>query len=203
MTSEGYGGKKFTCDVVSLNENKVGEKDCSIGMVIKAARNHNNISLSQVTNSLKISTNFLIAIEADDYSNLPSPVIARGFIKSYAKFLGVEGLVNHNLPSLFSENTLISNQALIDSNSSFLKKPLAKKTLIFIFLSFFLILILKTKAFLKLDPLAEKESATPFKIYNSLVISSAPLFINNENKQISFSDSKFSLKKTEDFNFNK
>ena len=60
------------------------------GAVLAAARVARNMTVEDVSRMLKLSVAKVTAIEADDYSSLPSPVFARGFVRSYARLLRVD-----------------------------------------------------------------------------------------------------------------
>lgn len=61
----------------------------TVGQILQAARNSQKIDLKDVARITKIRSNFLAAIEADDYAQLPSGTVAKGFIRNYAEFLGL------------------------------------------------------------------------------------------------------------------
>lgn len=62
----------------------------SIGPILKNRRQSLNMSLKDIEKITKIRVRYLQAIENDDYSILPAPVYARGFIRVYARTLGVD-----------------------------------------------------------------------------------------------------------------
>lgn len=62
-----------------------------IGNTLKQLRLQKGLTLEQVEQSIKIRLRYLEAIEEGDMSVLPGMVYARGFIKSYAEFLGING----------------------------------------------------------------------------------------------------------------
>lgn len=62
----------------------------SPGNLLKTARLSRNIHLSQVSKVTRIRVGYLVAIENNDLEKLPSPVHTRGFIRSYAEFLGLD-----------------------------------------------------------------------------------------------------------------
>ncbi|TSC61071.1 MAG: transcription regulation protein, partial [Parcubacteria group bacterium Gr01-1014_107] len=57
---------------------------------LKEARVSKGYTLEQVEKATKIRSKFLTAIESDDYARLPSPLYAKGFVKNYGDFLGLE-----------------------------------------------------------------------------------------------------------------
>jgi len=62
-----------------------------IGSQLRAAREAQGLTLEQVFKATRIKTSFLEAIEANQFQGLPGPVQARGFVRSYANFLGLDG----------------------------------------------------------------------------------------------------------------
>lgn len=61
-----------------------------LGAALKQERERQGLSLEVVMESTKISRSNIVAIENGDRSALPHPVYAKGFIKSYARFLGLD-----------------------------------------------------------------------------------------------------------------
>ncbi len=64
----------------------------TVGSILKEARITKGYTLKQVEKATKIRSKFLEAIEADDYTTLPSPAYAKGFVKNYSDYLGLESL---------------------------------------------------------------------------------------------------------------
>jgi cytoskeleton protein RodZ len=62
-----------------------------IGEILQAKRKEKGLSLEEIEQATKIRMRYLAAIEAGDLSALPGMVYARGFIKSYADYLGLDG----------------------------------------------------------------------------------------------------------------
>lgn len=59
------------------------------GQILQAARIAKRFEYEDVARITKIRPNFLAAIESDDYAQLPSGTVARGFIRNYCEFLGL------------------------------------------------------------------------------------------------------------------
>src|SRR3990172_5469091 len=57
------------------------------GSILKEAREAKNLTIAQVVKATRIRAIYVHAMEADDYSMLPSPVQLRGFLRLYAEFL--------------------------------------------------------------------------------------------------------------------
>ncbi len=62
----------------------------TVGQIFKEEREAKYYSLEDVEKSIKIRKEILIALETDDYQKLPPPTFVQGFIKNYAKFLGLD-----------------------------------------------------------------------------------------------------------------
>lgn len=60
------------------------------GSILKESRLSKNISLADVEQSTKIRLKFLQAIEEDDFTKLPSLGYAKGFVKNYSEYLGLD-----------------------------------------------------------------------------------------------------------------
>lgn len=68
----------------------------SFGEELRREREIRGISLKEISDSTKISKRFLEAIERNDHRTLPAPVFTRGFVREYARYLGLnaEEMVN-------------------------------------------------------------------------------------------------------------
>ena len=62
-----------------------------LGSQLRAAREAQSLTLEQVFKATRIKPSFLEAIEANQFHVLPGPVQARGFVRSYANYLGLDG----------------------------------------------------------------------------------------------------------------
>jgi len=61
----------------------------SVGHQLAEAREAHGLSVADVAKSLKISLHQVVALETDDWSNLPTTII-RGFVRNYARVLGLD-----------------------------------------------------------------------------------------------------------------
>lgn len=61
----------------------------TLGEKLREAREARGYSLREVADQTRISVRHLEAIEADDYKPLPGGVFNKGFIKAFARFVGV------------------------------------------------------------------------------------------------------------------
>lgn len=62
----------------------------SIGEYLRAAREERKIPIAQVSRDTRVSERYLVAIEAGELSSLPAVAYARGFIRIYAEYLGLD-----------------------------------------------------------------------------------------------------------------
>lgn len=61
----------------------------TVGALLKEARERKGLTTAKVEYATKIRERFIIAIESDEFSILPSPSYAKGFVRNYAEFLGL------------------------------------------------------------------------------------------------------------------
>ncbi len=62
----------------------------SFGENLKREREMRGVTLQEMSAATKISTRFLQALEADEFSKLPAGIFTRGFIRAYAQYLGLD-----------------------------------------------------------------------------------------------------------------
>lgn len=62
----------------------------TVGELLQKSREKKGFSLSDISKLTKIRVSYLGAIEASRYDLLPAPVFTKGFIKSYARLLGLD-----------------------------------------------------------------------------------------------------------------
>lgn len=62
----------------------------TLGEKLREAREERGISLNEVAEQTRISPHYLDLIEQDDYRTLPGGIFNKGFIKSFAKYVGVD-----------------------------------------------------------------------------------------------------------------
>ncbi|MEZ4518643.1 MAG: DUF4115 domain-containing protein [Chloroflexota bacterium] len=61
-----------------------------IGQILREARENKGLSLDEVQATIRINTRYLEALETGDYDALPTPVHVRGFLRNYARYLGLD-----------------------------------------------------------------------------------------------------------------
>jgi cytoskeleton protein RodZ len=62
----------------------------TLGEKLRQAREERGISISEVAEQTRISPHYLASIENDDYRTLPGGIFNKGFVKSYAKYVGLD-----------------------------------------------------------------------------------------------------------------
>jgi hypothetical protein len=65
--------------------------DDSVGNKLREARTRRKLSLADVEEATKIRGRYLQAIENDEWDQLPGDTYARAFIRTYGRFLGLDG----------------------------------------------------------------------------------------------------------------
>src|ERR1043166_3041181 len=62
----------------------------TLGQKLKQAREEQGIPVSEVAEQTRIAPLYIESIDNDDYRSLPGGIFNRGFVKSYAKYVGVD-----------------------------------------------------------------------------------------------------------------
>src|SRR5208337_2410577 len=62
----------------------------AFGENLRREREMRGVSLEEISTATKISLRFLDAIEREDFSKLPGGIFSRSFIRSYARYLGLD-----------------------------------------------------------------------------------------------------------------
>src|SRR5262245_64416721 len=61
-----------------------------LGGQLRAERERRGAGLEQVSEATKIRTTYLEALEAHDWKALPADVFTRGYVRTYAQYLGLD-----------------------------------------------------------------------------------------------------------------
>ena len=90
---EGEGVKQPNSD--DTPEEKVGEEilnppRATSGKELAVRREKRGVSVEQVSRELRIHSRFILAMEADEWFQLPPGPYTTGFIRSYARYLGLD-----------------------------------------------------------------------------------------------------------------
>lgn len=77
-------------DQVSASVAERAEEILTVGQRLRAAREAKGMSIDEIARSLKLSPRQIVALEADDWTSLPCKTIIRGFVRNYARLLGLD-----------------------------------------------------------------------------------------------------------------
>ncbi len=100
----------------------------TLGEQLKAARKAKKVTESEAGAATRVLRQIIVAMENDDFSEMPAPTYAKGFIRLYAEYLGLdpEPLVAEYLEKhaqqpkpLIDENSQLEQSTRTDSPSSF------------------------------------------------------------------------------------
>lgn len=86
----------------------------TIGEQFKAAREAKGISEAEAGKATKTLTKVICAMEADDFSGMAAPTYAKGFIRLYAEFLGLD---SEPLVEQYMQEHAGAPPRLVDENS--------------------------------------------------------------------------------------
>jgi cytoskeleton protein RodZ len=67
----------------------VSEDTAAIGARLRAARNQCDLQIEQVARQLHLHPRIITAIENDDQAALPEPIFVQGYLRSYARLVGL------------------------------------------------------------------------------------------------------------------
>ncbi|MFQ5456402.1 MAG: helix-turn-helix domain-containing protein [Nitrospirota bacterium] len=62
----------------------------SLGRYLKQIRNSHGKTIEDAANHTRVVPEYIEALEADDYSKIPNEVMAKGFLRLYARFLSLD-----------------------------------------------------------------------------------------------------------------
>jgi len=63
--------------------------DATVGQILRETRETQHLTLDDVALRLRLMHRQIVAMEADDFQSLGQPVFARGFVRNYARLLGI------------------------------------------------------------------------------------------------------------------
>ena len=63
----------------------------SIGRVLQQGREQQGRTLKEVSDAVNIKEDYLDALEKEDFDVIPGAVFVKGFIRTYAEYLGLDG----------------------------------------------------------------------------------------------------------------
>ena len=69
----------------------------TFGELLRQARDYKGVTLREAERATRISRGYLAALEAEDFSALPAPTYAKGIVRNYAHYLGLDPLTTVEL----------------------------------------------------------------------------------------------------------
>lgn len=119
---------------MSNSDSEIKETTYNFGSVLTEARESQNYTIDEISRNLKIPVQMISAIEASNVDLLPASTFAKGYIRTYAKFLEISeetvlDLYNQAVPYNRSEK-LKSRSKLLDETNS--QSPLIKAVTTFL-----------------------------------------------------------------------
>lgn len=78
-----------------------------IGSTLRQARDRRALPIDECAEGTRIRSKYLMALEENQFEALPEPAYARGFLRTYASFLGLDP---GRLLDLFDEQAIESSQ---------------------------------------------------------------------------------------------
>jgi cytoskeletal protein RodZ len=69
----------------------VNNEGKTVGEILRTAREARKLSVEQVNRETKISVQTVRSLEQDDFGSFPSETYLKGFVRTYAEFLGLDG----------------------------------------------------------------------------------------------------------------
>lgn len=65
-------------------------KTRSIGEILKQEREHHRLSIQELSKRSRIRKDYLIALESNDFGQLPASTFVKGYIRTYAQIFGFD-----------------------------------------------------------------------------------------------------------------
>lgn len=128
------------------------------GETLRAARESKNLTLSVVARQLNLSERSLVQIEAGDYSQLPGHTFARGYVRAYAKLLGLD---QNRLVQQFDQHTGTDATGSKVNSLGYIDQPVRLSRSMVRFFTFVLSLVIGVGAFLWWQDRSARTEAAP------------------------------------------
>ena len=68
----------------------MSEPEQGVGAILRAAREARGLSVQDAAQQLRLMNRQIVAMETDDFASIGQPVFARGFVRNYARMLGLD-----------------------------------------------------------------------------------------------------------------
>ena len=94
-----------------------------IGQLLRETREAKGLTLDDVEQEIRIRSSYLEALENEDYDRLPGAVYVRGFLRNYARLLGVE--LEETPPDASNAPTTTNNSHTANNHRYKINEPMA------------------------------------------------------------------------------
>lgn len=84
------GGDAEAESAAAVVADEARERARRTGDILRQSRTERGITLNDVEQDIRIGRNYIEALESARFDQLPAPVYARGFMRSYARYLGLD-----------------------------------------------------------------------------------------------------------------
>lgn len=128
------------------------------GETLRTAREQKNWTLAAVAQQLNLSERSLAQIEAGDFSQLPGLTFARGYVRAYAKLLGLD---QNRVVQEFDLHTGTDASAATVNSLGHIDEPVRLSHNIMRFFTFALVLIVAAAAFFWWQDQRSREASGP------------------------------------------
>ena len=100
-----------------------------LGEMLRTAREAQGLTLEEVESNIHIRQHLIKAMEEDNFKEFPSPIVARGLIRNYAKFLKLDPI---KALTLYDGNGMIpiKGQRLTSDGIEFMNLSMAPRPLL-------------------------------------------------------------------------
>ena len=101
----------------------------NLGEMLKTARQEQGLTLEEVEEAIHIRQHMLQAMEEDKFDQFPSPIVARGLIRNYAKYLHLDPI---EALTLYDGNGVVTvkGQRLTSDGIEFMNLSMAPRPLV-------------------------------------------------------------------------
>ncbi|WP_243364528.1 helix-turn-helix domain-containing protein [Fundidesulfovibrio terrae] len=93
-----------------------------MGALLRQERERQGISLEKAATEIKISKKYLVALEEGYTKDLPHPVYAKGFVKNYARLLGLDP---EEMGAVLSNHYAVDDDQLRETHRTEIREPVA------------------------------------------------------------------------------
>lgn len=133
--------------------------EASFGTWLRRQREMREISLEEIADKTKIGLRYLKAMEEDRFDVLPAPVFARGFLRDFSRYVGLnpDEVVNYYLASHEGTDLAASEEPVTLSSAS--RGPVSKRSLVLLIVT--LLAAVALYAYFYQNSKASREQAEP------------------------------------------